>query len=226
MDIYPLGHSSFRIKGKNATIVTDPFDPKMVGLKFPKVETCDIVTVSHAHSDHNFLESLGLDTPENLTGRVGETFVACGPGEYDVKGVTIIGVPTFHDGKAGEERGNNIVFKFAIDEVNICHLGDLGHKLTDAQVGQIGDVDILLVPVGGSYTIDAKIAAEVVAQIEPFVVIPMHYNRSGLEAKLAEKLEGVDKFLKEMGSEGIVPASKYSVSKDKLPENTTIVVLE
>lgn len=226
MDIYPLGHSSFKIKGKAATIVTDPFDSKMVGLKFSKVDQVDIVTLSHGHSDHNFLEALGLKMPENETGRVGETFVAAGPGEFDVKGVTIMGIPTFHDAKQGEERGKNVVYKFSVDEVNICHLGDLGHKLTDTQLNQIGGVDILLIPVGGFYTIDAKIAAEVVAQIEPCVVIPMHYGRTGLNAQFSEKLEGADKFLKEMGSEETAPVPKYSTSKDKLPENTTIIVLE
>jgi L-ascorbate metabolism protein UlaG (beta-lactamase superfamily) len=226
MEFYSLGHSSFKIKGKNATIVTDPFDSKMVGLKFPKVETPDIVTISHGHADHNFLEALGVALPESATGRSGESFVASGPGEFDVKGVTIIGVSTFHDASSGEARGKNVAFKFVMDDINICHLGDLGHKLNDVQLDQIGDVDILLVPVGGEYTIDAKIAAEVVAQIEPYVVIPMHYRRAGLASQLAEKLEGVEKFLKEMGSEGITPVAKYSVSKDKLPENTTIVVLE
>lgn len=215
MDIYPLGHASFRVKGKNATVVTDPFDGDMVGLKFPKVDEVDIVTVSHDHPDHNAVANI-----------VGTPFIVKGPGEYEVKGVTIIGVPTYHDEKNGEERGRNTVYKFTVDGLNICHLGDLGHKLTDANVEQLGDVDILFVPVGGFYTIDAKTAAAVVAQIEPYVVIPMHYNRKGMNPKVFEQVSGVDQFLKEMGVETSEPQSKYSVTKDKLPENTTVVVLE
>lgn len=226
MDIYPLGHSAFRIKGKSASVVLDPFDPKMIGLKFPKVETPDIVTISHGHGDHNFLEALGLSAPVTGSGRSGETFIAAGPGEFEIKGVTIVGVPTFHDEKNGAERGANTAFKLVVDEVNVCHLGDLGHKLTDQQVDALGNVDILLIPVGGFFTIDAKVAAEVVAQIEPTIVIPMHYKREGLAPQLAEKLESVDKFLKEMGAEAVSPANKFNTSKDKLPENTTVVVLE
>ncbi len=215
MDIYPLGHSSFRIKGKNATVVTDPFDSAMVGIKFPKVEEADIVTVSHGHPDHNFVEAVG-----------GTPFVVNGPGEYEVKGVTIVGLATYHDTKKGEERGKNVVYKFTVDGINCCHLGDLGHKLTDSQVEDLGDVDILFVPVGGTYTINAEMAAEVVAQVEPSVVVPMHYQRTGLDPKTFSELEDVSKFLKVMGAESAEKVAKYSTSKDKLPENTTVVVIE
>lgn len=215
MDIYSLGHSSFKIKGKNATVVTDPFDPKMVGLKFPKLDEVDIVTISHGHPDHNFVENVS-----------GTPFVVYGPGEYEVKGVTIFGISTYHDSKKGEERGKNVVYKFTVDGINCCHLGDLGHKLADSQVEEIGDVDILFVPVGGTYTINAEVAAAVVAQIEPSIVIPMHYQRSGLDPKTFGELEEVTKFLKEMGAESAERVSKYSTSKDKLPENTTVVVVE
>lgn len=189
MDIYPLGHSSFRIKGKNATVVTDPFEQK---------SEADVVLVSHNHADHNVVSKIA-----------GEPFIVDGPGEYEIKGVTVVGVASFRD---------NVVYKFTVDGVNLCHLGDLGHKLTDAQVETIGDVDILFVPVGGFYTIDAKTASEVVAQIEPVVVIPMHDK--------GEKLDPVDKFLKEMGTEEITAVAKYTISKDKLPENTSVIVLE
>lgn len=198
MDIYSLGHSSFKIKGKNATVVTDPYTEK---------SEADIVLVSHDHADHNVIEKIS-----------GEPFVVKGPGEYEVKGVTIIGLSTYHDSKKGEERGRNVVYKFTVDGLNCCHLGDLGHKLADSQVEDLGDVDILFVPVGGFYTIDAKIAAEVVAQIEPSIVIPMHYK--------GDNLEPVDKFLKEMGAEGVEKVTKFATSKDKLPENTTVVVIE
>lgn len=215
MDIYPLGHSSFRIKGKTATVVLDPFDPKMVGLKLPKVEGADLITISHGHEDHNNSAAVG-----------GEPFVISGPGEYEVKGITVIGVPSFHDDNKGADRGTNTIYVYTIDGVRICHLGDLGHKLTDDQVDEIGSVDILLIPVGGHFTISAKVAAEVVAQIEPTIVIPMHYQRAGLAADLAKELTPVADFLKEMGAEGVTAEAKLTTSKDKLPENTTVVVLE
>jgi L-ascorbate metabolism protein UlaG (beta-lactamase superfamily) len=112
-----------------------------------------------------------------------------------------------------------------VDGIRIAHLGDLGHKLSEELVDKLGDVDILLLPVGGFYTVDAAAAVEVVAQIEPLVVIPMHYKREGM-GKGFEEVEGVDKFLKLMGAEGVEKLNKYTVSRDRLPENTTVVVLE
>lgn len=222
MEIYPLGHSSFRIKGKSlpagrqgATLVTDPYDFAVVGLKFPKLEMVDIVTMSHQHGDHNAVSSIP-----------GSPFTVDGPGEYEVKGVTIIGVASFHDDKNGADRGDNTIYTITIDGVRICHLGDLGHKLTDEQLTRIGDVDILLIPVGGHYTINSKLATQVVAQIEPLIVVPMHYKRTGLSEKLAKDLEPLENFLKEMGAEGIAPQPKLVMSNEKLPETTTVVVLE
>ncbi|MBI4029181.1 MAG: MBL fold metallo-hydrolase [Candidatus Blackburnbacteria bacterium] len=208
MDIAWLGHSSFRIKGKSASIVTDPFDPS-VGLKFPKVEA-DIVTVSHAHQDHNRADLVG-----------GSPKVVSGPGEYEIKEVSIFGIPTYHDLKNGQERGSNTVYTISMDGMHLCHLGDLGHKLTQDQLGEIGNIDILFVPVGGVYTIDAQLAVEVVTAIEPKVIIPMHYKLPGLKYELA----GVEDFIKETGME---PArvDKYSVTPDKLPEERQLVVLE
>ncbi len=214
MEIYPLGLSSFRIKGKTGTVVTDPFDPMMVGLKFPKIDGADILTVSHDHADHNHTDGVG-----------GEPFVIKGPGEYEVKGITIVGIASYHDGSSGAERGKNTIYRMSVDNVNICHLGDLGHKLTDEQVDLIGDIDILFVPVGGFYTIDPKTAAAVVAQVEPYIVVPMHYKRAGM-SEAFNKLDGVEKFLSEMGAEQVAPTNKLTVSKEKLPENTTVVVLE
>lgn len=227
MEIYPLGHASFKIKGKSTTVVTDPYDPKMVGLKFPKIEGVDVVTISHGHQDHNYLPALGINhTAEMGADRFGDVFVASGSGEFEVKGVTIAGVGTFHDEKEGQERGLNTVFRMTIDGINVCHLGDLGHKLSDSQISQIGEVDILFVPVGGYYTIDAAKAAEVVASLEPLVVVPMHYRRAGLAPAIFDKIEGVDRFLKEMGTEGVTALPKFGVTKEKLPENTTVIVLE
>lgn len=213
MDIVFLGHSSFRIKGKNATVITDPFESGKVGFKFPKVEA-DIVTVSHDHWDHN-QSSLVQGSPK----------VVSGPGEYEIKGVSVFGVPTYHDAKQGAERGKNTVYVITIDNMRVCHLGDLGHTLSEAQVGEIGEVDILLVPVGGVYTISTKEAAEVVSSLEPKIVIPMHYKTGELNQETFGKLAGVDEFVKEMGI-GPIKDSKFNITYDKLPEEMQVVILE
>lgn len=143
MDISFLGHSAFKLKGKTASVVTDPYDPS-IGLKFPKTEA-DIVTITHDHLDHNAADQVG-----------GNPFVISGPGEYEVKGIKIIGVPSFHDEKKGEVRGKNTIYNIKIDGLYICHLGDLGQtELGSEQSDAIGQVDVLLIPVGGFYTIDA-----------------------------------------------------------------------
>lgn len=211
MEITWFGQAAFKLKGKTATVVADPFDHDFIGLKLPKLEA-DIITSSHMHSDHN-----------NLNGVSGAGFVANGPGEYEIKGVAFTGVRSWHDDKGGAERGPNTIFTFYIDGVRIAHLGDLGQsQLTDAQLEEIGDTDVVLVPVGGTFTIDAPRAAKVVAQLEPRIVVPMHYALPGLKVEL----EPVDHFLKEMGQEGVAPVAKLSVSADKLPEETQVVVLE
>ena len=211
MDISWLGHASFKLKGKNATVVTDPYNAQ-IGVKMPKVEA-DIVTVSHGHFDHNEVGAVS-----------GEPFVVQGPGEYEVKGVEIVGVSSFHDTKEGAERGKNTIYNLKMDKLNICHLGDLGQEtLTEAQVEEIGNVDILLIPVGGFFTIDASMAVKIAAQLEPKIIIPMHYKTS--DSKI-DQLAGVDKFLKEMGKENIEPLPKLTITPDKLPEEAQVVLLE
>lgn len=215
MEVISLGHSSFKLKGKQAVVVTDPFDETMVGMRFPKVERADIVTISHHHGDHNKTDAV-LD--------VG--FVVDGPGEYEISGVTIKGVGTHHDTNGGKDRGGNVVYNIYIDEIRVCHLGDLGHKLTEDQVSRIGQVDVLLVPVGGFYTISADVAQEVVAQLEPRIVVPMHYRTEKHIGETFASVDPLEKFLKQMGQENILPINKLTLSADKLPETTTIVVLE
>lgn len=211
MDVTYLGHSSFRIKGKRASLVTDPFDPKMVGLKFPSVKA-DIVTVSHEHKDHN------------MPGLVKEVKrVISGPGEYEISGVSIIGIPTFHDEKKGEERGRNTVYIIELDGLRICHLGDLGHTLKESTITAIGDVDVLMVPVGGHFTIGPKRAVDVVQSIEPLIVIPMHYKSKGLSENL-KKLKDVDVFLKEIGLP-VEKMEKLSITRGDLGEDQKVVVL-
>lgn len=177
MEITSLGHSSFRLKGKTATVVTDPYDPAMVGLAFPKHVAADIVTVSHDHGDHN---AVG-----NLEGR---PFVVRGPGEYEIKGVGIVGIGVYHDTENGAQRGSNTIYRIELDGLSFVHLGDLGHSLSADQVDTLDGVDILFVPVGGYYTIDAPTAAALVNKISPSIVIPMHYGRKGLSEKIGTVL--------------------------------------
>jgi len=219
MDIYPLGHASFKLKGKMASVVTDPYDPKVVGLKFPKHTTADIVTISHNHPDHNFAKAVESE-PGN------QKIVLTGPGEYEVKGIDVVGIATFHDGNEGAQRGKNVMYKIDIDGMTVLHCGDLGHKLTEEQVEVIDNVDILLIPVGGFYTIDAATAGDVVTQLEPSIVIPMHYNRDGLDPKAFGNLTPLANFLKVIGQETVMPLPKLKVTKDSLPQETQVVILE
>ena len=209
MDINWLGHSCFRIKGSNAVVVTDPYSPDL-GYSLGK-PTARIVTVSHQHSGHSYVQGIG-----------GEPRPVTGPGEYEISGVLIIGIKTFHDADRGEKRGKNTVYLMEIDEVSICHLGDLGHVLTAEQVEEIGSVDVLLLPVGGVSTINAPMAAEVVRQLEPKVIIPMHYKTSAL----SRELEPVERFLKEIGVNQVEPQSKLSLTRTSLPVNTQVFLLD
>lgn len=183
VEIVALGHSSFKLIGKEISVICDPFGDDSIGQKFPKVES-DVVTISHEHADHN-----------NRKGIRGQAICFDSPGEYEIKGAQIVGIQSFHDDKNGEERGLNTIFVYEIDDLQLCHLGDLGHDLSSDQIEKIDGVDVLFVPVGGKYTIDAKSAAKVVAAINPKVVIPMHYKNSKMD------LDSVDSFLSEMGKE-------------------------
>lgn len=214
MHISWLGHSCFKIQDKigtdAVTIVTDPFD-KSIGLKVPNIEA-DIVTVSHGHADHSNIKALR-----------GEPFIVDTAGEYDIKGVAIEGIDAYHDEKEGKERGGNIIYRIIIDDISVVHLGDLGQAELDAkQLEKLEGTDILLIPVGGTYSLDAKKAVAIISQIEPRIVIPMHYKTKDLN--MAE-LEGVEKFIKELG---ITPRyeEKLKISKKDLPqEDMELVIL-
>jgi L-ascorbate metabolism protein UlaG (beta-lactamase superfamily) len=215
MDIWWGGQSLFKIKGKHASVVIDPFDSEFTGLKLPKDLVADVVLVSHEHKDHN--NSQAATTPGGVFPM---SFTR--PGEYEIAGAVTTAIDSFHDNKNGEERGRNTIFHLMLDGLNIVHLGDLGQlELTEDQVAKIGAVDILLVPVGSVYTIDAKAAASIVSQLEPRIIIPMHYKIEGLKFEL----EGVEGFLKEMGAESVVAQPKLSITKDKLPEEPSVVLL-
>ncbi|HCM82002.1 MAG: Zn-dependent hydrolase of the beta-lactamase fold-like protein [Candidatus Gottesmanbacteria bacterium GW2011_GWA2_44_17] len=215
MDIFPLGHSSFRIKGKTVTVVTDPYDSALVGFGYPKHVSADIVTVSHAHKDHNQTALVE-----------GNPYSVNGPGEYEIKGVGIIGIPLFHDGEKGATRGMVTAYHMEIDGVNVVHLGDVGSSLTSDDVDRLDGVNILFIPVGGVYTIDPNQAAGIIGELEPSIVIPMHYKTPRHNPKEFGDLSPVSAFLKTMGKEAVVAVPKLSTSKDKLPDEMQVVVLE
>ncbi len=215
MKIKWYGHSLFELttkpkKQEKVRVVIDPYDKK-IGLKPPKIKKTDVLLVSHDHHDHS------------NTGIVkGDPFLINGPGEYEIKKVYIKGIPAFHDQSSGKKRGQVTIFAIEMAGFTICHLSDFGQKeLTEEQLEKIGEVNILMIPVGGNFTIGAKEAASIVGQIEPQIVIPMHYKIPGLKVDL----DGVDKFLKVMGVQKPDKEKFLSVNKKDLPENETKVIL-
>jgi len=206
------GHSCFKIQDKigsdGVTVVTDPFS-KEVGLKVPNCEA-DIVTISHDHYDHN-----------NSAALRGQPLIINCAGEYDYKGILVEGIDSFHDDKEGKERGLNVIYRFEVEDISIVHLGDLGSPLDNGQLEKLAGTDILLIPVGGKYTLDAKKAVEVISQIEPRIVIPMHYKTKDLKIDI----DPVDKFIKEIGIEPTYE-EKLKISKKDLPqEDMELVIL-
>lgn len=207
MEISWLGHSCFHLRGKNVTLITDPFSPQL-GHSLGKV-SAPIVTISHNHPGHNSVESIS-----------GDPRIVRGPGEYEISDVLITGVASYHDDKHGQELGRNTIYIIHMDDLVICHLGDLGHVLQEAQLEEVADADILLVPIGGQHTINAAQAAEVISQVEPHIVIPMHYSHPTGDAP-----NSLDKFCREMGIEAINPQPKLSMTRSTLPAETQVVVL-
>src|SRR5881275_55725 len=188
MEISWLGHSCFQVRGKNVTLITDPFPPQP-GYSLGKVNA-PIVTISHNHAGHNYVQGVG-----------GNPRVVRGPGEYEISDILITGVASYHDNKRGQELGRNTIYVIHIDDLVICHLGDLGHTLQEEQLEEVADADVLLVPISGQHVLNAAQAAEVISQVEPRIVIPMHYP-SG------ETPNPLDKFCREMGIEAINSQSK------------------
>ncbi|MFQ6019236.1 MAG: MBL fold metallo-hydrolase [Dehalococcoidia bacterium] len=209
MEIVWLGHSCFRIRGREAAIVTDPCPPTS-GYNIGKPSAA-IVTISHDHDNHSYLK-----------GVAGSPRVIDGPGEYEINGVFLSGIPTYHDARKGAEHGNNTSFVLEMETLRVCHLGDLGHVPTADQVEELSGVHILLVPVGGHTTIDAAAAAEVVSLLEPRLVIPMHYDTPAAAVPLAS----LDRFLREMGVKSYEPQAKLPLSRSALPQETQVVVLD
>lgn len=214
MDIYHLGHSSFLIKTSEGTLITDPYDSKMVGLRYPKKEA-DIVTVSHDHKDHNIVSQVG-----------GNPFIITYPGEYEKNDIHVTGYPSFHDNKNGEERGKNIIFKIEADHLTLVHCGDLGHVLTNDLLEEIGNIDVLMIPIGGTYTISSDEAIKIVQEVEPSIVIPMHFFQEGMSEEMFGKLEKPDQFISKMGVESVQRVKKLTVKKDSLGDGCSIVLFD
>ncbi|MHB0856184.1 MAG: MBL fold metallo-hydrolase [Anaerolineae bacterium] len=209
MEITWYGQACFRLKGRGQSVVTDPYGPDL-SLKLPRL-TASVVTVSHPHDDHNYVQAVK-----------GQTYVITGPGEYEVDGIFVIGISTFHDAKQGQEYGRNTAYLIEFEDLTVCHLGDLGHPLTQEQVEQLNSIDVLLIPVGGRTTLTGAKAAEVVNMLEPRVVIPMHYKIPGLSAQL----DGPTRFIKEMGVESPEKIETLTVTAGQLGEETRLVLLE
>jgi L-ascorbate metabolism protein UlaG (beta-lactamase superfamily) len=207
MEITWYGRACFRLRGKDATVITDPCPPS-TGFVAGRHDI-DLLTISHDHPDHVYTRSI----------TAGLTLTR--PGEYEFRDLLVTGVRGFHDGSRGGERGENIIFAVEIDGVHICHLGDLGHLLTDEQTSELGPIDVLLVPAGGQTTLTPAEAAEVVAQLSPKLVIPMHFAVDGG----SKDLLGPDTFLHEMSVEPI-RQPKASVTPSSLPDETQVVLLE
>lgn len=210
MEIKYLAHSSFLVKTKDAKLVMDPFDPSFVGLKFAKQEA-DIVTISHEHKDHSH-RGLIEGTPLILTW----------PGQFEKKGIRVWGYRSYHDKVEGKERGEVILYKFESEGISLLHCGDLGVIPSDALLDEIGDVDVLMVPVGGKYALNADEAMQLIKKIEPSIVIPMHYGREGLAI---EGLAPLDEFLKKMGIATIEAVDKLVIKKEDFAADQAMKVV-
>ena len=215
MNITWHGFSCFRIEektvGGEVAVVTDPFTPED-GKKMPRNISADIVTSSHEHPRHDNIKDVG-----------GDPFVITGPGEYEVKEVFVTGVPTYHDMVEGKEKGQNTMYYITVGDVHMVHLGDLKHALEEKHMEELHNIDVLFVPVGGGDVLTAKQAVEVCGQLEPRVIIPMHFKSGGI----GSKLDGVEAFLKAMGAGKTEPVAKLKLSKKDLPqEEMKIMLLE
>lgn len=212
MKIKWLGHASFLITSDTGIrIITDPYEIG-AGLSYGQIrESADIVTVSHDHADHNNVAAIG-----------GKPEVVRGAGTVEVKGIRFKGIPTYHDEAGGGQRGRNTIFCFEVDGMRLCHLGDLGHQLGDSQLAELGTVDILLIPVGGFYTIDAKVATQLCDRLKPEVVIPMHYKT----AKCTYPITGVEEFTRGKKEVNRLDNSQVEFKPGESPATTQIIVLK
>ena len=209
VEISWLGHSCFVLKGKEKTVITDPYRPEL-GYSLGQPEA-DIVTVSHFHPGHSYVEGIA-NSPKQVKG----------PGEYEIGNVFITGLACYHDNEKGNARGKNTIYLLETEGLTLCHLGDLGHPLTASLVEELGNCDVLFLPVGEVSTIPVNVAVETIRQLTPHIVIPMHYKTD----VLTRNLERVDKFLAKMGIHGIEPKPKLSITQASLPAELQTVVFE
>jgi len=212
MKIKWLGHASFMIiSDSEIKIITDPY---LTGgnLSYGEIrESADVVTVSHDHSDHN-----------NVAVVSGNPKVVSKAINTDIRGIKLNGIPCYHDDAQGKQRGKNILFCFEVDGIRVCHLGDLGHPLSDKEVAELGKVDILLIPVGGFYTIDARVAGQVCDRLKPKVIIPMHFKNN----KCTYPIAGVDEFLRDKRWVEHSNTSEVEFKPEELRTTTQIIVLK
>jgi L-ascorbate metabolism protein UlaG (beta-lactamase superfamily) len=192
------------------TIVTDPHDGKSIGIKSPNVKA-DIVLISHDHFDHNHFRV--------VCGR--ETKVYKREMDTIKNGIKIQSMSAFHDDERGTKRGGNLLFKFTVDGINYCHLGDLGHLLDESTVKKIGSIDVLFIPVGNVFTIGPKDAWQVIKTLEPKVAIPMHYRVGGLSLSI----KSIDPFLNDAPKESVIKVgNEIDFESEDLPEELEIWV--
>ena len=212
MTIKFLGHACFLITSSSGVqIITDPYEPGGFGGQIgygPITDAADVVLVSHDHADHNYVQ-----------GVAGNPIVVSG--SEDAGGILFKATPAFHDDTGGSQRGPNRIFSFEVDRIRVCHLGDLGHPLTAEQTESIGPVDVVLVPVGGTFTIDAQGADQVIEQLQPSVVIPMHYKT----AKVGLPIAGVDDFLAGKDNVERRESSSVELSAEDIGSEQQIIVL-
>jgi L-ascorbate metabolism protein UlaG (beta-lactamase superfamily) len=208
MEITWYGRACFRLKGREATVITDPCPPS-TGFVAGKHDV-DLLTLSHEHADHAYTRSItaGLTLKR--------------PGEYEFHDLLVTGIGSFHDAVGGQERGRNVIFSFEVDGVHIAHLGDLGHLLSEEQLTELGPIDVLLVPAGGVFTVTPAEAAEVVSQISPKIVIPMHFRVDDASSDLLP----ADKFLQEMAVAEPIRQPKAVVTPSSLPDETQVILLD
>jgi L-ascorbate metabolism protein UlaG (beta-lactamase superfamily) len=213
MEITYIGHSCFKIKNKDLTLVIDPYHDN-IGYKMPKIDA-DVVLCTHQHEDHN-----------NISAIKDPSLVITSAGEYEKSDVFIQGVQVAHDKNNGADRGMNVIYEIFMDGITVLHVGDLGHDLSQETLKKISDVDVLMVPVGGAYTLDAKGASDVISSVEPGIVIPMHYATKDLTG--IKDLDPLEKFLDEMGVGENLKHKDFLVlnSKASSSEDTEIVVLK
>lgn len=214
MKISYIGHSSFRIQIDGKVLVTDPYDPKVFGYDFPQT-SADILLLSHDDKETHYTD--GVSGYEHLIES---------PGEYEIAGVFIYGLATYHDSQEGSERGRNTAYLVEDENFSVLHLGSLGHELSKETLEKIGDIDVLMIPVGGNYVIDAKTASKVISSLEPGIVVPMHYDTK--DSKYDKKLAPLEDFLEEMGVEK--DAKEKDIldlkSSGSVPDETKVVVLK